>query len=100
MVRVSSSFRLAIFVYIDIQGFYTKRKTWFAADVCHMLEEYVRVSGIRPYIRLQQELVDQSWDKTQGEDGMWTLKARVCLVLPSCRVIDCGWIYLLGYGHH
>lgn len=58
------------------QGFYTKRKTWFAADVCHMLEEYVRVSGIRPYIRLQQELVDQSWDREAGEDGMWTLKAR------------------------
>lgn len=60
----------------DTQGFYTTRKTWFAADVCHMLEEYVRVSGIRPYVRLQQELVDQAWDKAEGEDGMWTLKAR------------------------
>lgn len=41
-----------------------------------MLQEYVRVSGIRASIRLQQELVDQAWDKSEGEDGMWTLKVR------------------------
>ncbi len=39
-----------------------------------MLEEYARVSGAKGHIRLQQELVDQAWDKSEGEDGVWTLK--------------------------
>lgn len=109
------SVRLTIYMYTYIppppppppphpthQGFYTKRKTWFAADVCHMLEEYVRVSGIRPYVRLQQELVDQAWDKTEGEDGMWTLKARggeiVWLGLCACSIQFnlCGRVCGLG----
>eukprot|EP00624_Nannochloropsis_granulata_P005268 evm.model.NODE_37254_length_10195_cov_59.340656.2 len=48
-----------------------------------MMEEYVRVAGMTPFIRLQTELADQTFDKdeadNQGEKGMWTLKVRQTL---------------------
>ena len=66
-----------------LNGFTTKRKVWTALDVCHMMEEYVRVAGMTPFIRLQTELADQTFDKdeadNQGEKGMWTLKVRQTL---------------------
>lgn len=66
-----------------LNGFTTKRKVWTALDVCHMMEEYVRVAGIAPFIRLQTELADQTFDKDeadgQGEKGMWTLQVNQTL---------------------
>ena len=63
-----------------LNGFTTKRKVWTALDVCHMMEEYVRVAGMAPFIRLQTELADQVFDKDeadgQGDNGMWTLKVK------------------------
>jgi cation diffusion facilitator CzcD-associated flavoprotein CzcO len=52
------------------QGFTTRKKVWYAKDVLHMLDEYVRVQSLEPYIRLNTDVVAHEWS---DEQDRWIL---------------------------
>jgi hypothetical protein len=55
------------------QGFTTDKKVWYAKDVLHMLDEYVRVQSLQPYIRLNTDVVAHEWSQ---EEDRWLLTVR------------------------
>jgi cation diffusion facilitator CzcD-associated flavoprotein CzcO len=46
---------------------------WYAKDVLHMANEYVRVQNLQPYFRLNSNVLESHWDQAQER---WLLKAR------------------------
>lgn len=74
-----------------MQGFTTNKRVWYPGDVCHMLEEYVRVQQLEPYICLGREVLSQEW--VEPEEA-WLLKVRACSrggaewSRTSCREAD------------
>lgn len=54
-----------------VQGFTTKKKVWFVKDVMHMLETYVKMQKLEPYIHLGEEVIAHDFIK---DDDCWVIK--------------------------
>lgn len=54
-----------------VQGFTTKKGTWYAKDVVHMLEQYVAVQRLEPYIHLGREVVAHDYSE---KEGAWVIR--------------------------
>jgi cation diffusion facilitator CzcD-associated flavoprotein CzcO len=65
---------------VSMQGFTTRKKVWYARDVLHMLDEYVRVQNLEPYLRLNTEVMAHEWS---DEQDRWILKASTVLLTRS-----------------
>jgi cation diffusion facilitator CzcD-associated flavoprotein CzcO len=54
------------------EGFTTRKPVWTAADVCHLLEQKVRLQGLAPHMRLGHRLDAYRWcDREQ----LWVCRA-------------------------
>jgi cation diffusion facilitator CzcD-associated flavoprotein CzcO len=59
-----------------LQGFTTRKKVWTTKDVLHMLDEYIRVQNLGPYMRLNTDVVGHEWN---DEQDRWILTvSRAC----------------------